>query len=347
MAILPTTGWDETQPPATQSAGLGDDRIREMKTQVREVVDVDHKFDSSGSDAEMGMHKIIRFLTEAGTPLTDSDHIQFYQREVGGVDELFVKDTAGNEIQITDGGEVADVVFLSGAQTITGVKTFQADPTLEKSNLVATPYNTGNVTATNGSVNIVGSGTLWDTDDNVKAGQAMFMTADDQYYIISSITDDTHLVLTIAYNGTTGAGKAYEIVPTLDGLSAGNHKEVTLLDHPDSSVTTAKIADDAVTTDKVNDDAITGDKIDLGAWVARVRDTSYLAVTAGFVVGWAGGPGAVAGYTDAADPPITRRVQDSTTGGSGMSFMMPVRKGHYWKTTGTTGGTWWVPLGAV
>ncbi len=243
---IPNVLWDETAPPDTQSAGLGDDRIREMKVQVREVVDVDHQFNSSGQDAENGMHTIIRFLLEAGTPITDSDHIQLYERDVGGVTELFLKDTAGNEIQITDGGGLGDVVTLTGVQTITGVKTFEADPTLLKSNLVATPYAIGTVTTVNGSANVVGAATLWDTDDNIKVGQAFFVAGDDRYYTIQTITDDTHLVLTVVYAGTGAAGQTYEVVPLIDGVPIGNHKEATLLDHPDGSVETAKLADNAV-----------------------------------------------------------------------------------------------------
>ena len=47
-------------------------KIRELKTQIREVIDIDHKFDSSGQSAQMGCHTNIH-LTEAadiGTGVT-------------------------------------------------------------------------------------------------------------------------------------------------------------------------------------------------------------------------------------------------------------------------------------
>lgn len=40
---IPTVAWDETNPPDTALRSEGDDRIRELKTQFREVFAVDHK----------------------------------------------------------------------------------------------------------------------------------------------------------------------------------------------------------------------------------------------------------------------------------------------------------------
>lgn len=47
-----------------------------------------------------------------------------------------------------------------------------------------------------------------------------------------------------------------------DDSSFGTHKNAAVLDHPDESVTTPKIADEAVETSKVADGAITKDKLD-------------------------------------------------------------------------------------
>ena len=46
MAV-PTTQWSETTPAGNDNISSGDDRMREMKTQVREVVAVDHEFTST------------------------------------------------------------------------------------------------------------------------------------------------------------------------------------------------------------------------------------------------------------------------------------------------------------
>lgn len=48
--------WAEATPAANEIAGLGDDRIRSMKTSVREALDSEHVFPSSGGTA--GQHRV-------------------------------------------------------------------------------------------------------------------------------------------------------------------------------------------------------------------------------------------------------------------------------------------------
>jgi hypothetical protein len=45
MTDIPTVAWDETSPADTQLRSLGDDRIREMKVQIREILSIDHIID--------------------------------------------------------------------------------------------------------------------------------------------------------------------------------------------------------------------------------------------------------------------------------------------------------------
>nr|DAE06062.1 MAG TPA: hypothetical protein [Siphoviridae sp. ctsxw88] len=60
---------------------------------------------------------------------------------------------------------------------------------------------------------------------------------------------------------------------TEDETDLATHKSAVVLQHPDKSVTTAKIADSAVTTDKINDKAVTKDKINEGAVItAKIAD---------------------------------------------------------------------------
>lgn len=47
--------WDENTPAGSESVGLGDDRIRSMKTSVRNALDSEHVFSSSGGTA--GQHR--------------------------------------------------------------------------------------------------------------------------------------------------------------------------------------------------------------------------------------------------------------------------------------------------
>lgn len=62
---VPTTAWSETTPAGSDDISQGDNRIRELKTQLREVIDVDHKMGSSGSDADNGKHDKVSLLEQA------------------------------------------------------------------------------------------------------------------------------------------------------------------------------------------------------------------------------------------------------------------------------------------
>lgn len=53
---MPTIGWNEGAPADTDSAGLGDDQIRSLKTSVRVGLDGEHVWPSGGGDA--GVHRL-------------------------------------------------------------------------------------------------------------------------------------------------------------------------------------------------------------------------------------------------------------------------------------------------
>jgi hypothetical protein len=205
MADLPSVDWNETTPAGTDKRSEGDDRIRELKKQVREVIERDHEFpETGGAGAAWGMHKNIRLITQT-TPTAEATHGHIYQKDTGaGVLDLYFQDYLGNEIKLTSGGK-----------------------------LVPKPdYTTGTVTLA-ASTAVVGSGTLWKTGspNNVVAGMLFYRAGDAKAYIISSVTDDTNLVLSAAYEGTVGAGVAYVITP------AWGDKINTILNlHRDSEV---------------------------------------------------------------------------------------------------------------
>ena len=71
-------------------------------------------------------------------------------------------------------------------------------------------YTTGTVTTVNGSQNIVGTNTKWVS--NVDASYTFKVVADEEFYEILSITDDTHLVLSSPYQGTSASGVSYVIL---------------------------------------------------------------------------------------------------------------------------------------
>ncbi len=84
----------------------------------------------------------------------------------------------------------------------------------------------------------------------------------------------------------------------------------------------------------------------LGTLDATKSDsTSYEATSDGFVVTYKEGSHTVIGFTDAANPPTTTAGKSRDEGEGGGGFTMVVKKGDYWKVTGTPDIIRWVPLG--
>ena len=76
-------------------------------------------------------------------------------------------------------------------------------------------YKTGTVTVTNGSTEVVGSGTTWG-DGTITPGDSFSLVdssgaAVEPFYEVASVTDDTHLTLSTAYGGTTASGAKYAL----------------------------------------------------------------------------------------------------------------------------------------
>lgn len=72
-------------------------------------------------------------------------------------------------------------------------------------------YSTGTLTATNGSVDVTGSGTSWLA--NVDAGMILNIGGTD-FGVVQSVTDNTHLKLASPWANVTATGSAYTLVRT-------------------------------------------------------------------------------------------------------------------------------------
>lgn len=109
---VPTTSWDETSPAGTQSVSLGDDRIRELKTQLREVLAVDHVMSSSGQGATWGYHNKATFYNQGSDPTAVANaFILFAKDSAGSKSELHFIDEDSHSVQLTSGGN-----FVGGMQ---------------------------------------------------------------------------------------------------------------------------------------------------------------------------------------------------------------------------------------
>jgi len=108
MAI-PFIGWNETIPENTEAFSLGDERIRELKSQIRELISIDHYMPVSiGQDDMWGYHNRITLL-EGSSPTAIADTMLLYTKEIAGKSELHCKNEDGTETQLTSKGN-----FIAG-----------------------------------------------------------------------------------------------------------------------------------------------------------------------------------------------------------------------------------------
>lgn len=187
MAV-PTVLWNENTPAGSDLRKDGDDRIREMKKQVREIIAIDHLMPESGDNAATGMHKAIHLVTQT-SPTTDAAHGFIFQKDAGGGHlELYWKGADGGESRLTNDGR-----------------------------LIPQPDVTGNCGVTNGDFTVTyTSGTAWTTGATptpVTAGSLFYVSGDPRAYVVASVTADISLELTETYKGTTNAAAAYTITP--------------------------------------------------------------------------------------------------------------------------------------
>lgn len=106
MTMYPTTSWDETAPAGSSNISSGDDAIRTLKTQIREIVDVDHDFPSSGQAADNGQHKKVTLQEQANLGTGAVNATLLGSQTASGKGELVYTDEDDNDIQITSGGKL-------------------------------------------------------------------------------------------------------------------------------------------------------------------------------------------------------------------------------------------------
>lgn len=100
-------------PADSDNISEGGGKIRNLKTDIAERLEVDHSW---AGDADDGAHKKITFKQQASDPTTAANTGFLYTKDVSGKAELFWKDEDGDVIQLTSGGQLAGVP--SGAITL-------------------------------------------------------------------------------------------------------------------------------------------------------------------------------------------------------------------------------------
>ena len=101
-----TRTWNaayEASPADSQSASQGATRIRELKNDISERLEVDHSW---AGDANDGAHKWCTMIEQASDPTNVANRGFVYAKDVGGITELYYIDSAGTVTQITSNGTI-------------------------------------------------------------------------------------------------------------------------------------------------------------------------------------------------------------------------------------------------
>lgn len=156
---VPTTSWDENSPAGSDAINLGDNKIREMKTQIREVIDVDHDFPSSGSAADVGQHKKVTLQEQANLGTGTVGTTILGSQTVAGRGELVYTNEDDIDIQLTRGAFMGSESTNIAANTI-GAAALTASGTVTAASVIgaAIKIDTNNTYIL--SKNAAGSGTV-------------------------------------------------------------------------------------------------------------------------------------------------------------------------------------------
>lgn len=101
-----TRTWDaayKALPADNEDASQGAQRIRHLKEDISERLEVDHSWAGDSND---GKHNQVTLIEQASDPANAANTGFTYTKDVGGVTELFYEDSSGNVTQITVGGNI-------------------------------------------------------------------------------------------------------------------------------------------------------------------------------------------------------------------------------------------------
>lgn len=215
---VPSTAWSETSPAGSDSISLGDNRIREFKTQVREVVGVDHKFESSGQHVDMGKHKQVTLLEQADIGIGESGKTALGAQTISGKPELVYTDEDDNDIQLTKGGVAypsQSTVLADWSKIMNLVYPIGSVVTLGVSTNPATLFGVGTWTAIAGKVIVGIDATQTEFDALNETGGAKTVT---HSHTIPNNTQQTN----VGWDGDGCGAKYYTTISHNHGGTTGN-----------------------------------------------------------------------------------------------------------------------------
>jgi len=120
--MVHTRNWNaalEAIPADSAAAAQGANRIRDLKVDVRERLDLDHIMDEDTTDD--GRHRHVCLVEQAGDPSNLANKGFLYTKDVAGVTDLFYEDDSGDVLQLTDNGKYkllgVNNIFTKGQAT--------------------------------------------------------------------------------------------------------------------------------------------------------------------------------------------------------------------------------------
>jgi len=128
--------WDKNK-PGNVKLRVGRQEILANNDALEPALSRDHNFPGTPTTDDGEHLKITLHAPLADDPTAETDKGFLYLKDVSAKAELFFEDEDGHEIQLTTGGtlNMAGVMFLAGAQDVSGAKTFQATLTMSGANI--------------------------------------------------------------------------------------------------------------------------------------------------------------------------------------------------------------------
>jgi len=128
--------WDKNK-PGNVKLRVGRQEILANNDALETALSRDHNFPGTPTTDDGEHLKITLHAPLADDPTAETDKGFLYLKDVSAKAELFFEDEDGHEIQLTTGGtlNMAGVMFLAGAQDVSGAKTFQATLTMSGANI--------------------------------------------------------------------------------------------------------------------------------------------------------------------------------------------------------------------
>lgn len=160
MSVPTTANWDESTPAGSSYINTGDERIREMKAQVREIMEIDHDFPSSATAT--GYHKKVTLQEQANLGTGAVGTTILGSQTVSGRGELVYTNEDDTDIQLTSGAYMGSASTNIAANTI-GAAALTASGNVDAGGIIGdnikidanNTYITSKNAAGSGTVNLI------------------------------------------------------------------------------------------------------------------------------------------------------------------------------------------------